>query len=216
MGRTGSSPSRRGNPTRCTIAAVAILSLVSPGCAVHSWRPVTDAELRDAAGGSVRVEGKLGAVELAGTTLAHPYLEGRPTGGHGPVYVQVPPGTSAGVRRCAGEPDSGRVVRFAVQDASRLVGCEVQLETAKGRVAIRVRRALGACEVYGEALECRDDRGRVQACTGLVRVDLRQYESVERRVRDAPLTVAATVGALSLVGLAAFYVVGLLAVGHLE
>jgi hypothetical protein len=209
-------PHRRRNRVRRVTATLAVLSLVAPGCAVRSWRPVTDAELVNAGGQSVRVEGTRGSLELAGATLAYPFLMGRPIAGSGPVYVDVEPDASVGVRRCDAERETGRVVRAPVRDASRLVGCEVQIETLRGPVAVRVRGAFGAHEVFGEPLACHDDRGRTRECTGLVRVDLRQYDRVDARRRDVPLSVAATAGAASLAALAVLYAACVWAFAHAE
>jgi hypothetical protein len=210
------NPHQRRNRVRRATAALAVLSLVAPGCAVRSWRPVTDAELESAGGQSVLVEGTPGRVELAGAVLAYPFLIGRPIAGSGPVYVDVEPDASVGVRGCDTERETGRVVRAPVRDASRLVGCDVQLETLRGPVALRVRGAFGAREVFGEPLACRDDHGRTRECTGLVRVDLRQYDRVDARRRDVPLSVAATVGAASLAALVVLYAAGVWALAHAE
>jgi hypothetical protein len=207
-------PARRNRARRAT-AGLVILSHVLPGCAVHGWRPVADAEVQDLASRAVRVDGDRGTVELASARLTYPYLVGRPTGGNGPVQVDVPPDARVGVFRCAGAPDEGRVRWAAAPDASRLVGCDVRIETARGSVALRVRGAYGANELIGDLLPCRDEGDRAE-CTGLVRVDLRQYEHVGVRERDVPLTVVATLGAVSLVTLGVVWVAGVLALSHME
>lgn len=210
-----SPPPARRSQARRALAVLAILSLVSPSCAVHGWRPVADAEVGDVAARAVRVAGDRGTVELASTRVAYPYLIGRPIKGDGPVHVDVPQGARVGVLRCAGARDQGRVVWIASRDPSRLVGCDVRIETAQGSVALRVQGAFGADELFGELLPCRDELGHSD-CTGLVRVDVRQYEHVEVRTRDVPLSVAATLGAASLVALGVFYVWAVRALSHLE
>jgi hypothetical protein len=138
---TSPPPARRSQARRAP-AALAILSLVFPGCAVHSWRPV--AEVGDLGASAVRVAGDRGTVELASTRLAYPYLIGRLITGDGPVHVDVPQGARVGILRCAGARDQGRVLWVAGRDPSRLVGCAVRIETAQGWVALRVRGTFGA------------------------------------------------------------------------
>jgi hypothetical protein len=209
---TSPPPARRSRARRAP-AALAILSLVFPGCAVHSFQPVADAEVGHLAASAVRVAGDRGTVELASTRVAYPYLTGRLIKGDGPVQVDVPQGARVGILRCAGARDQGRVLWVAGRDPSRLVGCDVRIETAQGSVALRVQGASGADGLFGDALPCRDERGR---CTGLVRVDLRQYEGVEMLQRDVPLSVAAALGAAFLVAYGLFYLFAAAALSHLE
>lgn len=202
-------------PARTAIAVLTILALITPGCAVHTWQPAAPAELRQERGQSVRVDGPRGRVEIAGATLAYPFLTGRLIAGNGPVSVDVEPGTIARVGGCRGDRDDGRVLRFEVQDVSRLIGCDVQLETANRSVAVRVRGSFGG-EVFGESLPCRDERGRRLECTGRVRVDLRQYDRLDLLRRDQALSVATTLGAVGAVAVAALYVAALSAFRNLE
>ncbi len=204
-----------GPPARTATAVLTILSLVTPGCAVHTWQPASDAELRRQGGQSVRVDGPLGWVEIAGATLSYPILTGRPIAGNGPVSVAVEPGTIARVGGCRGDHDDGRVLEFEVQDVSSLIGCDVQLETARRSVAVRVRGSFEG-EVFGVPLPCRDERGRRLECTGRVRVDLRQYERLDVRRQDQALSVAATVAAVGAVAVTALYVAAAFAFSNME
>jgi hypothetical protein len=193
--------------SRRLLAVVTAVAFGASGCAVHSWRPVADPAV-PLPGRTLRAVGPAGEVWLEVVRYETPILKGRLLGGNGRVRVALTTETSLRVRRC-GRPGETRPVPPSTEPGStaeiaRLTGCDVQLETREGAVAVTVESVSASGEIVGRLLgvECRAG----QSCPlAPVCLDLRDYARVEELRVDEGRTVAnVLLGALLLpmVGLA--------------
>jgi hypothetical protein len=144
-----------------------------------------------------------GTVELTVTGGSYPRLVGRARPGSGPVFVELGRVTriEVGGQKGARQPDSRTVT------PSDAVGADVQVQTDTGSVALHVV-ALDGAALRGRVIECRGP-GDIP-CTGVVEVNLADFDRVELRRVDTAKTVAANL----VVGLAVTALVGFLVWMH--